>query len=376
MRGLGDGWAVKIRFVRPDGSRTGATRVAGSSGPALGSPYVGLDRDGNAVVSWTAVDTSTPYDFWQSFVRRVSRSGRLGPVRRLSPTTTNADEPVLAVAPDGRALFASGPFDDPSRSGALLTRRSRLVPGPRLTAAGYPVGVPVACQDGTFAGVFVYDDDVAVLRIPRDLRASARVVTRDLTAPVVAALGACDASSSVHLLIWTNPKRGQPAGDSTLRARTWRRGGRLTPLVRISPRHQDVYAASVSPDNHGRAEVSWLNVAGGAWHVYLRRWSDSGRVGAVHDLGRTGVPPSGNVVPVAPALTVDGRGRGVVAWERPRTGAPTRFDLVARAVRPDGSVARLTLVGKGATEGAVAGLPDVRARLFYVAHGLLVRTGP
>jgi len=231
---------IKVRFVRPDGTRTPVFRIT-STADSVGGSKVGVDEDGNAVVGWMQFDDSL--DRWQTYVQRVSRTGRLSHARRISPTTVNGSEPVFAVAPNGEVLVNSTPFDTPGNAMSLLTRTNRLKPGPPLKR-GMNGGTPVACPDGSFV----------VMTLP---------------------------------------------------------------------------------------------------------------------------PSSGSLaIPRPPAIEVNQKGRGVMAWGRPRPGAPQHHDVVARLVRRDGSLGHMHLLSKNAFGPQIGGLPHGEARVFYVSRGdFLMRAG-
>lgn len=107
-------------------TRTGRMRAPMIVSPAGQDPVfydVAVDDEGDAVVVW---QVDAPYPVQEQIVaRRVSRTGKRGPVVRVSNEAETSARPKVAVAPTGVATIV---FDrgEPTNRGNTVVRRLRL----------------------------------------------------------------------------------------------------------------------------------------------------------------------------------------------------------------------------------------------------------
>lgn len=90
----------------------GAGVIISPAGADASSLRVAVDADGDAIIVWTSDDGTT----LRVLGRARSRSGTLGPVVILSPTTSRAESPQIDMTSNGRAYISwTETFNDGTR---------------------------------------------------------------------------------------------------------------------------------------------------------------------------------------------------------------------------------------------------------------------
>jgi hypothetical protein len=326
---------------------------------------VALDDDGDAVVAWGENTFPGPR---QIFARRLSRTGALGPIVRVSDPAEISWSPEVAISPRGVATIVyeepRQTQDDVSNTIAVrLGRDNDLGPRTILPDDQYP-SHPVVSRSGHVAFALSNDDIEAparAVRIDPDGDVHMRSLTPDLPGRDGMADVAVDRRGNVYVAV-------TKADGSRAWVRTWRRDGSLGTPRRLSPRGEQAPFVLIRSDLAGDSVVLWarydqyesvLKVSGRTWR--------QGSLGRIARLGKmTGyemhtVPrPSWNA-------SVDDDGDGVLAWH---VMDYTRRKEVLRVVHVTrrGDITPVRELGHG-TYPRVASTPEGRHLLAHMWYG-------
>ncbi|MGW2746889.1 hypothetical protein [Streptomyces sp. NPDC001450] len=367
---------------------TSSWSVSASGWSAADSPQVSVDRQGDALLAWTAGDMSTTYSYqrvqtrvryasgtkgairtlspdgaavswpeiasddtgdsavvWQQdsqvVGRRVAASGSLvGPLQKLS-TSAPATTPAVAVTPGGTALAAW----TESRDGSWYTVARRLeldgtVGAPVSLGSGSAekpaVGVD---RSGRFVVAWARASDVVAKRIT----STAVSATKVLTTPIASYGGFGmvrvgvdrdgDAVISYH------------SGGGTVAqvwASRWSRTGTLAAPLRISAATDNVgFHHALATDLDGDSVIVWTRYTDGKLELLGRRLSAGGTRGAVTTLG----------LGDRPDLALDDDGDGMLVFHTivPKSTPPYSYTRTsARTVSRSGTFgATKTLTSDG-----------------------------
>jgi hypothetical protein len=319
---------------------------------------VAVDDDGDAVVVWQ-VDADYPVQ-WQVLARRVSRTGELGPIVRVSDEAETSDRPSVAVTPSGVATIV---FDRgvPTSDDNTVVRRLRLdssLGKPTYLPWVYVLEKPVSSRSGHVAFVMspTKDRRAFVARVDPDGDVHVRRLTADLPGNDGVAAVDLDRRGNAYAVV-------SRADGSRAWVRVWRAGGRLEPARRITPEGQAADWVHLRTDLAGDATVLWGDYRGdgSGFTLRVRTWRGD-RLGPVARLGRMNGPEpvSGGELP-SWSIDVDDDGDGVLAWEVWSDDLVDTF-VRTRVVRRDGSFGRPRDLGTGAAP-VVAVAPAGAARL-------------
>lgn len=348
---------VFLRRITRDGRMLRPLKV---SPPDLSPSFydVAVDDDGDAVVVW---QVDAPYPVQEQIVaRRVSRSGALGPVVRVSNEAETSTRPNVAVSPSGVAtiVFSRGV---PTSEDNTVVRRLRLNSTlSRATYLPWAYGLlkPVSSRSGHVAFVMspTVDRRGFVARVDPDGDIHLRRLTADLPGADGAASVDLDRRGNARLVV-------SRADGSRAWVRVWRVGGRLEPARRVTPTGSAADWVHVRTDLDGDTTVLWGAYRDDVSALSLRARSWRGdRLGPVVRLGRMDGPvmPSGGELP-SWSIDVDDDGDGVLAWEVWSDRIVDTF-VRTRVVNRDGSLGRQRDLGRGGAP-SVAVAPAGRARL-------------
>ena len=365
---------LRVRRISPSGElgRIRTLSTAESLDPAHIS--VALDADGDALVAWAAYDHSA--QAWQVWARRLSRSGVVGPLRRLSRPSEPSWLPQAALTPRGKGAVV---YDNGlSQILRRITPRSRLGKRIHLTEAGGFGTRLVATRDGDFVTAGRDGNGVVV---GYRLRPSDRLLSRRISADTAMQDAVIDIGVNRRGTAYLTYRAADNSGDRHPRlwARTWTRDGTLGPARRVAPRAHSVVRATSRTDLEGDTVISWSRYAGPAKLVlYARIWKRNGTFGPVHRLGL--IQANDVLYPVpspAPNLALDDDGDGMVAWP-----AEPQFNHViawARRIRQDGTVGPKVMLRDNASPQAIGMTRTGRARTGIVTSAtlrLLLKTNP
>jgi hypothetical protein len=307
-------WRIQARGLSSAGALSPIQTLSRAGHHAFG-PQVGLDRAGDAVVTW---DTNGPVQ-----ARAISAAGSLGPIQILSETGA---DPSVAVGLLGKAVFA---WVHPGRNASIKARArsaaGALTPVQTLSPPPHPPG-PTGQQetnDSPRVGIDAHGNALFLwlnYQVP-DVRNVTRAMVRagsatgDLSRIRVANLG--DSS-------WDPQVAVNGAGDAAFAGATrynhdndyrfaWLRlgstAGTLGPSADLANGDQlnQGFATRVGVDGAGDAVVTWER--SDHYDAYLgvavQVFSAAGVLGPLEILSPTGRSPE---------IAVNGQGNAVLTW--------------------------------------------------------------
>jgi hypothetical protein len=268
-----------------------------------------LDDDGDAVVVWQ-IYTGDQIQ-WQVFARRISRTGELGPVVRISNPVETSSLNGVAVAPDGMAtiVYQRGITEGESATVVVRLRRNSSLGGRTYLPFSDHPPRPVASRSGHVAFALSGTPDLTAraVRVAPDGQIRMRQLTSDLAGDDGTADVDVDRHGNVYAVV---------ARHDWDRAwvRTWRRDGSLGTARRISPPAEQAPYVLIRTDLEGDSVVLWsryhedhsLRVSGRWW---------SGELGPLHRLGKMDGATSVTLELPSWSASIDDDGDAVLAWE-------------------------------------------------------------
>jgi hypothetical protein len=377
-----------IAIVGPADAATWTSTYNISATGWLGSdsPTVAVDRQGDALLVWTACDSSTPYcmqrvqarikpasgsmaaiktlspdgavsafpqvasdDDGDSAVvweqdglivgRRISATGTVGSLRTLSPG--RAIHAAVAVEPTGRALVIWNAVDGGSQTtGRYFGKDGSL--GPVLALSGGAMDQPAIAMDRTGTAVAIWTDmfeRVVGRRIRPGYLSPLRVIASPVSGVRYGRVAVDVDREGDATITYRRTRTGELP---RIRARLWSRTNSLGSVLYVSPStHNATFYSAVATDLDGDSMVVWSRTTSAATtEVYGRRVSRTGILGAITRLG----------VGDRPAVAVDDDGNGLAVWHSPGpSNKPAQ--VYARTVSRDGTFAGAEMLS---SDGAVA----------------------
>ncbi|MFJ9865235.1 hypothetical protein [Streptomyces sp. NPDC101165] len=367
---------------------TSSWSVSASGWSAADSPQVSVDRQGDALLAWTAGDMSTTYSYqrvqtrvqyasgtkgairtlspdgaavswpeiasddtgdsavvWQQdsqvVGRRVAASGSLvGPLQQLS-TSAPATTPVVAVTPGGTALAAW----TESRDGSWYTVARRLkldgTVGAPLTLGSGSAEKPAVGVDrsGRFVVAWARGADVAAKRITSTSVSATKVLTTPIASYGGFGMVRVGVDRDGDAVVSYHSGGGAVA---QIWASRWSRTGTLAAPLRISAAADNVgFHHALATDLDGDSMIVWTRYTNGKLELLGRRLSATGTRGAVTALGLGDRPDL--------ALDDDGDGMLVFHTVVPKSTPPYSYTRTsARTVSRSGTFgATKTLTSDG-----------------------------
>ncbi|WP_255949358.1 hypothetical protein [Streptomyces odontomachi] len=386
--------------VSAEAAWTAEWNVSASGWTAADSPQVSVDRQGDALLAWTAGDLSTTYSFQRVQTRVKFADGTMGEIRTLSPegaaaawpevdsddtgdsavvweqdsqvmgqrvsatgspvgplqtlsTSAPAATPVVAVTPDGGAMAAWTEIRD--GSWYAVARRLDLdgTVGEAITLGSGSAEKPAIGVDrnGQFVVAWVQASDVVAKRITSTSVSSTEVLTAPIASYGGFGMVRVGVDQDGDAVITYHSGGGTVA---QVWASRWSRTGTLTDPLRISAATDNVgFHHAVATDLDGDSVIVWTVNENGELELLGRRLSADGTLGGVADLG----------LGDRPDLAVDDDGDGMLAYHTTvadSTPPYSHTETSARSVSSSGtfgtaetltSDGRVPQVGAGPTAG-------------------------
>jgi hypothetical protein len=149
----GANWRVQARRLS-SANALGPVVDLSLAGQDAFDPQVGIDVDGDAVITWYRSDGTN----FRAQARTLSSIGALGSVLDLSAAGRNANSPQVAVAPDGAALFTWRRFDGTNWRVQRVRMTSAGVLGAVLdvSAAGQDAAQPQVAINSSGNGILIW----------------------------------------------------------------------------------------------------------------------------------------------------------------------------------------------------------------------------
>jgi hypothetical protein len=272
-----DGVALRVqaRFRAAAGGLS-TTQTLSAAGLDAFDPQVAINgANGNSFIVWTQFDGTHPTDpkcCDRIMARTRALSGTLGPVLTLSAAGQDAEEAQVAIDKNGNAIVVWERFD-----GTKFIVQSRTV------SASGALGT-VQALSGT--GQTAFSPQVAF-----------------------------DGSNNAHI-VWTRFDGSTTTCCDRIQARTRLSSGSLTAVQTLSDATKDADQPQIGVPTNGKAVIVWQRYDGtsGTPHccnrIQSRTRTASGSLGTVQTLS------VGTQNSFSPAVSVNGAGATIVAWER------------------------------------------------------------
>jgi hypothetical protein len=332
-------WLVIVPPAEASWTPTRSVSPAGWMGQD--SPTVAVDRQGDSLLVWAACDTSIPGCLFQAQARIKPRRGPMGPIKTLSPLGPVASWPQVA--------------SDDNGDSAVVWQQDSQVMGRRVSATGR-VGALLRLSPPSSSALAINPSVVVAPRgralvVWTEIEngsyfALARYFFKDGSLGRVMTLGAGSADG---------PAAGMDRSGRSVVA--WSESYQRVVARRIRPGHisrlRVIKAAVpgigygrvlVGDDRDGDAVISFLRSInsgnGGPAHVWARRWRHTGTLGSVLHISR-----SKDNVTFYSALATDLQGDSILLWSQ-RTSA-TQTNVFGRRISRTGRLGAITRLGVG-----------------------------
>ena len=329
---------------QPTGGAPEPIVALSASGPWATFPEVDSDDDGNAAVVW---------DEGQVMGRRVSASGApVGDVQTISSSDAPASGARVAVAPGGEALVMWTEIRDGAFSVHVRQFGVDGSLGPILTlgdAAGDSFPALGVDRDGRFVVAWAQASQVSAARIEAGAVTSSVVLTTGLPHPRYGnpQVGVdADGDAVISYL-------ASGAGPPQVWVSRWSRTGTLADPLLVSPDGAWLLHA-VGTDLEGDSVLVWTRQAGpNVTDMFGRPLSRDGTLGAVTNLGQHD----------RPSVALDDDGDGLVVSGYP--AYPNESEVTAHPIGADGSFGSPVTLSPDARAAAVGASPDGRFTVMW-----------
>ena len=219
-------------------------------------PQVAVDADGDAVFTWEAPAATND----QIQTRARSAAGALSAVQDLTGAGRDADNPYVAVDPNGNAVFTWARSD---LSGFdVIQARARSAAGvlsevQNLSDSGKNSSAPQVAVDADGDAVFTWVRDVINDPVQARARSAAGALSpvQDISYPGQAASAPQVAVQASGKAVFTWLRFD--GSNDRVQARTRSAAGALRPLTTLSDPGQDAAGPQVGVDADGDALVAW-----------------------------------------------------------------------------------------------------------------------
>jgi hypothetical protein len=337
---------IQLR-IRSRSGKLGPIRTLTPGCKGADWPAVAIDDKGNGLVAWVRSDSSAVQ------ARRVSPTGKLGRLLTLTPKGEGGTTVAVAMSPAGQALAAWVGLVSGGSAGVqarYIGRRGTLGKLRNLGSAPFETPSVVISRTGvaTVAWADANNSRAVARRLTRGSVGRLKVIMRAAGSTSYGVpLLADDGGGNTSLLVRRSVLKGtrQP---TYLDLRRWSRAGKLG-RVRHIARQADGFA--LATDRAGTSVAVWDKYVSSAQAaVYERRITRTGAVRRVIRLGLGFVP----------AATVDPAGAGMIAWQSEPANAGVRTRIFGRrfsmatgkigsrfAVTGDGDYVRLAATWSG-----------------------------
>ena len=329
----------------------------------LGSVAVG--PNGDALVAWNEGGVSPLF----AKVRRVHADGTLGPELTVSDSTKRGYSPVVAFAPDGRAIISW--LEDTAFGQPRFVMARWIAPDDTL---GPPVQVRSggAASDPTGPAAAVTDDGSAIIvwhnqtSTPGPFRkVEARRVNANSTEGNLILPASAAGSQNAQVV---------PTGGATALLVWSETGGVVAAPVNAAdavgtlqlPAPGSIAFPATAFDRAGHIGLAYRKIDGGIQSVQFRTLTSAGIGGSEQTLETAGV----NIG--SPDIDMNASGRSLVAWsERPVTGTSVVSSrYIGASGTPDPSLPPVTLAAEaGSAAAAIGGSGDGAVAWSQTATG-------
>lgn len=320
--------------VTAEAAWTAEWNVSADGWTGTDSPQVSVDREGDALLAWTAGDLSTTYSYDRVQTRVKFADGTLGEIHTLSP--------------DGAAPAWPEIDTDDTGDAAVVWEQDSEVMGQRVAASGSPVGPlqKLSTSAPAITPVVAVAPDGSALASWTEIRdgswyAVARYLNPDGTVGDALTLGSGSAEKPAvgvdrdgrFVVAWVQ-------GSDVVAARITSTSVSATKVL-TSPiaSYGGFGMVRIGVDRDGDAVITYHSGGGTVPQVWASRWSNTGTLADPLRIS----DPADNVS-FHHALATDLDGDSVIVWTRNVNG---KIELLGRRLAADGTLGGVTSLGLG-----------------------------
>lgn len=327
-------WLVVLTMPAEAATWTSTYNVSASGWLGTDSPTVAVDRQGDALLVWTACDNSnTSGCYYQVQARIKPASGSMGSIKTLSPLGAVSAWPQAASDDDGDS--------------AVVWEQDGKIVGRRISATGAVSSLRTLSTTRAMNPSVAVEPSGRAFVVWTAIETGSQTVGRyfakdgTLGPEVILGGGSSDQPgvaidrNGTAIAVWTE------LNDRVVAKRV-RPGYVSAPIVVVSPVYGVRYArVSVAVDRDGDAIITYRQVHNGELpHVRARLLSRTGTLGSVRY-----VSPSTDNVTFYSALAMDLDGDSMVIWSRQTS--TTQSEVFGRRIYRTGTLGSITRLGVG-----------------------------
>ncbi len=318
--------------IKPRRGAMGPIKTLSPLGAVTAWPQVASDNNGDSAVVWEQDS--------QVMGRRVSASGRVGALLRLSPPSSSAlgINPSVVVAPHGRALVVWSEIENGSYFALARYFFKDGSLGRVMTLGTGSADGPAAGMDRLGRSVVAWSDSyqrVVARRIRPGHVSRLRVIKAAVSGIGYGRVLVGDDRDGDAVISFLRSINSGNGGPAHVWARRWKHTGRLGTVLHISPSKENVtFYSALATDLQGDSVLLWSErTSVTRTVVFGRRISRRGRLGPITRLG----------IGDRPAVAVDDDGNGLAVWQSP--GPPyDATKVIARRITRSGVFRRAVLL--------------------------------
>ncbi|MGW7403241.1 hypothetical protein ACWGI9_05810 [Streptomyces sp. NPDC054833] len=329
------GLAVTVTVtMNAEAAWTSAWNVSAKGWSPADSPQVSVDRQGDALLAWTAGDLSTTYSYQRVQTRVKFANGTTGAIRTLSP--------------DGAAVAWPEADSDDTGDSAVVWQQDSQVVGRRVAASGSLVGplrqlstsapantpVVAVSPGGTAMAAWTEIRDGSWYAVARRLKLDGTV-----GAPITLGSGSAEKPavgvdrSGRFVVAWA---RGADVVAKRITSTTVSATKVLTSPIAS---YGGFGMVRIGVDRDGDAVISYHSGGGAVAQVWASRWSHTGTLAAP-----LRISAATDNVGFHHALATDLDGDSMIVWTRYRSG---KLELLGRRISAGGTRGSVTVLGAG-----------------------------
>ncbi|MFG2121962.1 hypothetical protein [Streptomyces sp. NPDC048710] len=313
---------------------TSSWNVSASGWSAADSPQVSVDRQGDALLAWTAGDMSTTYSYQRVQTRVRYASGTKGAIRTLSPDGAAVSWPEIASDDTGDSAVVWQ--QDSQVVGRRVAASGSLVGPLRKLSTSAPATTPVVAvtPGGTALAAWTEVRDGSWYTVARRLELDGTVGAALTLGPGSAEKPAVGVDRSGRFVVaWAR------ASDVVARRITSTSVSATKVLTTPIASYGGFGMVRVGVDRDGDAVVSYHSGGGAVAQIWASRWSRTGTLAAP-----LRISAAADNVGFHHALATDLDGDSVIVWTRYTNG---RLELLGRRLSASGTRGAVTTLGLG-----------------------------
>ncbi|HEX3265253.1 MAG TPA: hypothetical protein VHR16_06250 [Candidatus Limnocylindrales bacterium] len=303
-----DGVNYRMEMRRRSASGSlGPIKALSAAGQNAFDAHIVMDSNGNAVIAWQRYDGS----HWRIQVVRRSSGGTLSTVRTVSASGQDASNPALGIDSNGNAIITWTRSDGANTRVQVVRRAAGGTFGSvqSLSAAGQNASNPAVGVDGNGNAVVAWvRSDGTNTRVQARRRSGSgtlgSVVTLSAAGGNAGQPALAMKATGEAVVVWTR----WDGSNHRVQVRRRSTSGTWSSAQTLSDAGQTAMLPQVGIDGNGRAVVVWVRSDGSTNRVQLRTRSATGTLGTVQTLSVAGWDAS------FPKIAVSTSGKSAITW--------------------------------------------------------------